>query len=198
MELPLVHLDKSQLCRAGFRHIVQRSPFHVGWDGFGWREARPAILNLMPVMVVIDPLGDFHEFGLLLEWLRSLTFHSKIVLFSAKQSPDDVVPFVHRIDGYMRKSMSADAIVHSLQLIHSGQKIFPSEIIDVLADPAFHERHSAGLSARELQILGFLRGGHSNKRIANDLSIAEGTVKVQASNRTQAAMWAVANGIAAE
>jgi two-component system nitrate/nitrite response regulator NarL len=58
------------------------------------------------------------------------------------------------------------------------------------------------LSAREQQILGCLVEGLANKEIARELSIAEATVKVhlkallrklKASNRTQAAMWAVAN-----
>jgi two-component system nitrate/nitrite response regulator NarL len=60
------------------------------------------------------------------------------------------------------------------------------------------------LSSRELQILGCLVEGASNKVIANQLAITEATVKVHlksilrkinASNRTQAAIWALHHGV---
>ena len=64
-----------------------------------------------------------------------------------------------------------------------------------------------GLSQREVQILRCLLNGDSNKMIANHLNITEATVKVHlksllrkinASNRTQAAIWALNNGIGGE
>ncbi len=63
------------------------------------------------------------------------------------------------------------------------------------------------MSDRETEILACLVNGHSNKAIANQLQITEGTVKVHlkgvlkkihASNRTQAAIWALQNGIIAD
>jgi two-component system, NarL family, nitrate/nitrite response regulator NarL len=63
---------------------------------------------------------------------------------------------------------------------------------------------AAGLSERELEILGCLAGGASNKHIGRRFKIAESTVKIhlrsilrkiQAKNRTQAAIWAVQNGV---
>jgi two-component system, NarL family, nitrate/nitrite response regulator NarL len=59
------------------------------------------------------------------------------------------------------------------------------------------------LSPREQQILAFLAQGEPNKAIARQCNITESTVKVHlkailrkidAHNRTQAAIWAVANG----
>jgi two-component system nitrate/nitrite response regulator NarL len=56
-----------------------------------------------------------------------------------------------------------------------------------------------------MQILGWLCDGAPNKQIANELKIADGTVKVHIKtilkkihmrNRTQAAVWAVNHGIA--
>jgi two-component system nitrate/nitrite response regulator NarL len=58
-----------------------------------------------------------------------------------------------------------------------------------------------------VQILRCLLNGDSNKMIANHLNITEATVKVHlksllrkinASNRTQAAIWALNNGIGGE
>ena len=61
-------------------------------------------------------------------------------------------------------------------------------------------------SGREAQILRCLVNGSSNKLIARELAITEATVKVHikgllrkigASNRTQAAIWSLANGFSA-
>jgi len=63
------------------------------------------------------------------------------------------------------------------------------------------------LSEREIQILDGLVKGHANKVIGRACDIAEATVKIHmksilrkigVGNRTQAAMWALANGYAAE
>ena len=64
-----------------------------------------------------------------------------------------------------------------------------------------------GLSERAVQILQCLVQGESNKMIANRLGIAEATVKVHmksllpkigANNRTQAAIWALNNGLSTD
>jgi two-component system, NarL family, nitrate/nitrite response regulator NarL len=65
----------------------------------------------------------------------------------------------------------------------------------------------AGLSERELQILDGLVKGHANKVIARTCDITEATVKVhmksilrkiRATNRTQAAIWALKNGFSVD
>ena len=66
-------------------------------------------------------------------------------------------------------------------------------------------RNHPGLSEREAQILDGLLKGHANKVIARTCDITEATVKVhmksilrkiRVDNRTQAAIWAMANGYA--
>ena len=68
-------------------------------------------------------------------------------------------------------------------------------------------RNHPGLSEREAQILDGLVKGHANKVIARTCDITEATVKVhmksilrkiRVDNRTQAAIWAMENGYAAD
>ena len=68
-------------------------------------------------------------------------------------------------------------------------------------------RNHPGLSEREAQILDGLVKGHPNKLIARTCEISDATVKVhmksimrkiRVENRTQAAIWAMKNGFAAD
>jgi len=120
------------------------------------------------------------------------------------------------VDGYLMKEISCEALLQSLQLVMLGEKVFPTDLATLLVNgsPATprsgrkvisEEVKGRGLSDRELQILQCLAQGDSNKTIANRLNITEATVKVhvksllrkiQANNRTQAAIWAVNQGLA--
>ena len=113
--------------------------------------------------------------------------------------------------GYLMKDISLDALLISLQLVVLGEKVFPTHLAALLVNgvanavPAnIPSDNSFGLSEREMQILQCLVQGDSNKLIANRLSITEATVKVHmksllrkinVSNRTQAAIWALNNGL---
>jgi two-component system, NarL family, nitrate/nitrite response regulator NarL len=115
------------------------------------------------------------------------------------------------VDGYLLKNMSAEALHQSLQLVLLGEKVFPTDLAHLLTNDRMASRngtaqwrHVNGLSGREMQILGCLRNGAQNKQIARDLQIADSTVKVHlkailkkigAQNRTQAAIWALAQGV---
>jgi two-component system nitrate/nitrite response regulator NarL len=97
--------------------------------------------------------------------------------------------------------------VQSLRLICSGERVFPRKLAAAGNSPTplpNIEARSDGvrLSPREKEVLLHLTDGHSNKAIARHLNMAEATVKVHiknllreinVSNRTQAAIWALAN-----
>jgi two-component system nitrate/nitrite response regulator NarL len=114
---------------------------------------------------------------------------------------DEIAP----LSGILSYDLSADALVRSLLLISSGERVFPHDLASgrKSATPSFEDRsNDARLSPREREILSHLVGGESNKLIARHLDIAEATVKVhlksvqrkiRVENRTQAAIWALAN-----
>jgi two-component system nitrate/nitrite response regulator NarL len=116
------------------------------------------------------------------------------------------------INGYLSQSISLEALQHSLRLAALGEKIFPSNFSDLRPDSSggsFIEHSNDNppvrqLSLREREILSCLADGNSNKAIARQLGITEATVKVHmknllrkidAVNRTQAALWAVKNKV---
>ena len=113
------------------------------------------------------------------------------------------------IDAYLESTTSQEGFRQSLDHVVSGERIFPTRLKGATATPGRRtntENSSApsSLSGRELEILRHLASGQANKVIANDLQITEATVKVHvkgilrkigATNRTQAAIWAIRNGL---
>ena len=120
--------------------------------------------------------------------------------------------FAAGASGYLLENISRDALRESLRLVDAGEKVFPSELasqIPILAIKAENAGNLAPpaseLSCREVEILQCLANGQSNKAIAKNLEIAEATVKVHVKrilrkahvlNRTQAALWGIARGVA--
>ncbi len=122
--------------------------------------------------------------------------------------------FAAGASGYLLESISRDALRESLRLVDAGEKVFPSELAAQFpalssrsdrADSGALAQPDADLSCREVEILQCLASGLSNKAIAKNLNIAEATVKVHvkrilrkahALNRTQAALWGIAMGVA--
>jgi DNA-binding CsgD family transcriptional regulator len=79
-------------------------------------------------------------------------------------------------------------------------------LADAPSAPALpREQRAAGLTEREIEVLGLVAAGRTNREIANQLYISEKTVarhltnifnKIGSQSRTQAAAWAFRNGLA--
>jgi DNA-binding NarL/FixJ family response regulator len=102
--------------------------------------------------------------------------------------------------GYLLKGMPHGELLEAIRTVHAGLRYVPEPVLQRLAE----RTPSSVLSARELQILRLIVKGLSNKQIADNLGITEGTVKwhvniilgrLNVSDRTQAAVAALHRGI---
>jgi DNA-binding NarL/FixJ family response regulator len=102
--------------------------------------------------------------------------------------------------GYLLKNMVRKELIDTIRAVHAGKRRVPPEIATEIAE---HVADDA-LTEREVQILQCVAAGKSNKVIAAELAIAEGTVKthmksilpkLDASDRTHAVMIALRRGI---
>ena len=102
--------------------------------------------------------------------------------------------------GYLLKSLVRKELLETIRAVHSGKRRVPPEIATEIAE---HVADDA-LTAREVEVLRRVAAGKSNKLIAAELDISEGTVKthmksilpkLDASDRTHAVMIALKRGI---
>ena len=171
--------------------------------------------NPSPDMLVIGLAQGIKDVISTVGEIRALVPTAKVVFVAAELELDVLRGcFAAGASGYLLESISRDALRESLKLVNAGEKVFPSALaalFSVLTRKVDNSEngnlalHESDLSERELEILRCLTNGQSNKAIANNLDIAEATVKVHVkrilrkahvANRTQAALWGVATGVA--
>jgi len=101
---------------------------------------------------------------------------------------------------YLLKNALRDGVIDAIRAVHSGLRRIPESVANRLAERMDREE----LTARELDVLKLIVGGKSNKQIAAQLKVTEGTVKIHINNilsklgvsgRTQAATFALQRGI---
>ena len=111
--------------------------------------------------------------------------------------------------GYLLKDMPMAELLDTIRRIHAGESIVqPSVATRLIAE--FSRRHAAppppdeSLSEREREVLRLLAAGWTNKAIAAELALTEGTVKnyvstilakLHAANRTHATQIARKQGL---
>jgi NarL family two-component system response regulator LiaR len=111
--------------------------------------------------------------------------------------------------GYLLKDVEPAELVRAIRTAHAGQSplspAVAARVIEELASGGGAGRAAADeLTPRELEVLCLIARGRSNKRIALELGVAEKTVKTHVSHvlaklglsdRTQAALYAVREGL---
>ncbi len=121
--------------------------------------------------------------------------------------------------GYLLKDVSPDDLVEAIKAAHHGEAQLHPEVTKKLmrqvtakakqleTAPSQPQAGPNELTERELEVLRLIATGMSNREIAQELTIAEKTVKTHVSNilsklhladRTQAAIYALQHGLGPE
>jgi DNA-binding NarL/FixJ family response regulator len=171
------------------------------------RVAGEGPLDLLLVDLQLDGMVDFNG----LTELSANVTDGSIIVMSDTDSGGDVQRAVDSgAAGVILKSLKPDVMVNAIRLVLSGGMYLPPSVLKESRRSGSRERATTestaqardgefGLTPRQLDVLRLLAHGKSNKDIARDLELAEGTVKVHISaifkalnvrNRTQAVIRA--------
>lgn len=112
------------------------------------------------------------------------------------------------IDGYLLKDSSYDELKEAIDVVISGNTYIQPSLLpalnESLEDYALDKKKIDSLTKRELDVLRLISEGCSNKKISDELTISERTVKnhishifrkIDVEDRTQAAVFAIRNKI---
>src|SRR5439155_26125504 len=126
-----------------------------------------------------------------------------VVLTSFSDRPRIIEALDAGAVGFLLKDAEPQELFQGIRAAARGESpLAPKAAREVLRSRSEHR--SPGLTERELDVLGLVRTGLSNKLIAHRLEISEKTVKahltsifqrIGVTDRTQAALWAERHGV---
>jgi two-component system, NarL family, nitrate/nitrite response regulator NarL len=212
MSLRILVIDDHTLFRVGLQGLLEHRGIQVvaavgdGQEGLALAdELRPDVVLLDMRMPGMDGLG-------VLRHLRQSGLKMPIAMLTTSSNEQDLVEALRSgAQGYLIKDMEPDDLVVALRDIVAGKTVVAPDLAPVLAKVVQGESVTARdpspfseLTPRESEILGLLAEGQSNKAIARNLGISDGTVKLHVKailrklgvhSRVEAAVIAVEQGL---
>lgn len=199
-------VDDHPLFRKGVIQLIQATPeFRFVGEAPSGREGIELARRLQPDVVLLDlNMKDMSGVDVL-KTLKDEGLDSRIVMLTVSDQAEDLMAALQAgADGYLLKDMEPEDLMRQLVEAAHG-KITISERLTQLLVASLRDKarptslSEAGLTEQEARILDQLIAGKSNKLIARDLGITEGTVKVHVKHvlkklnlrsRVEAAVWA--------
>lgn len=212
MSLRVLLIDDHTLFRVGLEGLLAHRGIEIVASASDGREGLESAKSLAPDVVLLDMrMPDVDGIGVLKK-LREGGFENPIVMLTTSTEERDLVESLRNgAQGYLLKDMEPDELVLALRDIVKGKTIVAPDLAPVLAkivkgDGTLIEEASPfdELTPRESEILGLLAEGQSNKVIARNLGISDGTVKLHVKailrklgvhSRVEAAVIAVEKGL---
>ncbi|MEL5954669.1 response regulator transcription factor [Streptomyces sp. CLV115] len=203
-------VDDHQVVRRGLRTFLEiQDDIEVVGEAADGAEGVARTEELRPDVVLMDikmPGTDGIE---ALRRLRELESPAKVLIVTSFTEQRTVVPALRAgASGYVYKDVDPDALAGAIRSVYAGHVLLQPEVAGALLaqeDSGSGTGRGSTLTEREREVLGLIADGRSNREIARALVLSEKTVKTHVSNilmkldlsdRTQAALWAVRHGAA--
>lgn len=144
-----------------------------------------------------------------LEYIKQNKIPVKVLILTVHNEVEYLLKAVDiGIDGYLLKDSSYDELKEAIDVVISGNTYIQPSLLPALnesmEDYALDKEKIEWLTKRELDVLRLISEGCSNKKISDELTISERTVKnhishifkkIDVEDRTQAAVFAIRNKI---
>jgi len=210
MAINLLVVDDHLLVQKGVACLLQGTEICIVGEVSEGQRVVEETLRLQPDVVLLDVrLGSSDGLALLRE-IGKQSPDTRVVMLSAYNNPTYIArASALGASDYVLKGATREALVHAITQAASGNPP-PSESVLRRVRNTIHQRQGAGdvggisFTNREMQVLRHIALGLSNREIGNSLGISVETVKEHVQNllrklefndRTQAAVWAVRNGL---
>lgn len=209
-------VDDQQLIRDGIASMldVQEGILVAGTAKNG-QEAIEKAVDLVPDIILMDIHMPIMDGIAATEKLRRQLPDCQVVMLTTF---DDEAYIIRSLQagacGYLLKDIPVSDLAQAVKLANAGVYQLAPEIAGKLVNNLKFEGLSKvsdtpeyGLTKRELDVLGLIATGATNREIADQLFVSEGTVKNHVSNilnrlglrdRIQAAIFAIENNLASK
>ncbi len=203
--------DDHPVVRTGIRHLLEtESGIELVGEAANGREAVDAVNQSHPDVILLDlVMPELDGTGA----IREIKAHNpdvRILVLTTFASDDKLYPAIKAgAMGYLLKDTEPEDLVRAIQQVHRGEyplsPAIAQKVLREIARRAEEPLTSDPLTAREVEVLGLIARGLTNRQIADQLVISEATVRTHVGNilgklhlatRTQAALYALREGLA--
>ncbi len=202
----LVVIDDHTLFRTGLYELLERRGLEVVGMTSDPGESVDLIQTHRPDITLLDlRMGEVGGLEVLQQINKQIPDQRVIILTTSTNKGDVLQSLRLGAAGYLLKDMDPDQLVEQINKAKEGETVVAQEFTGLLARAAVVKgdvgsRNAYNLTPREMDILKHIARGESNKHIASELGIVDGTVKLHVravlkklgvQTRVQAALLAV-------
>jgi NarL family two-component system response regulator LiaR len=212
-KIRVIVADDHSVVRQGLRMFLLVQPdMELVGEAQNGREAVALAATLVPDVVLMDLLMPEMDGIAATAAIKAARPETQILVLTTFLDDQRVAEAIQAgAVGFLLKEVEADDLIKAVRGAARGEPQLHPDAARMLMGLATRPRpapeHAPILTDREREVIALLAEGQSNKQIARELSISETTVKGHVANilgkleladRTQAAVYAVRNGLARE
>lgn len=204
-------VDDHAIVRKGVRALLDEiEDIEIVGEAANGMEAVDQSERLKPDVVLMDlemPVVDGVE---AIQLITTEQEGVRIIALTSFATDDKVFPAIKNgAQGYLLKDSDPAELVEAIRKVYQGEPtlapIIARKVINEIRSSSSRPKSTEPLSKRELEVLGLVAKGLSNQEIAEQLTIAEVTVRTHVShilnklhlaNRVQATLYALREDIA--
>ncbi|MDT7724979.1 MAG: two-component system, NarL family, response regulator DevR [Actinomycetota bacterium] len=202
MPIHVLLVDDHEVVRRGLRELLSDEPdIEVVAEAASVEEALAVAMHVEPDVAVVDVrLGSGDGVALCRE-LRSRPNAPQCLMLTAFDDEEAMVGAIMAgAAGYLLKQVRGQDVVTAVREVAAGRSLLDpvttARVLEKMRNPPHDELEE--LTERERDVLDLIGRGHSNREIAEQLFLAEKTVKNYVTSvlaklgmqrRTQAAAW---------
>ena len=210
-------VDDHAVVREGLRTFLElQEGIEVVGEAADGEEAVTQATQLEPDVILMDLVMPRLDGIGAMRALRERSSPSRVIVLTSFLDDERLMPALHAgAAGYLLKDVEPAELARAVRSACADEALIDPTVAARLLQTLSSERRGLGsdagsdsvehLTRREREVLELIALGHSNKRIALELGVAEKTVKTHVghllaklgvADRTQAALFAVQHGLA--
>lgn len=210
-DIRILIADDHAVVREGLRTLIGTEPgMKLVGEAEDGSQAIELTRSLTPDILLLDMVMPGYGGLEVIEAIKRDASPVRILILTSFSEDELVFPAIKNgAEGYLLKNTAPRSLLQAIRDVHAGQPTMsPSvaaRLIRELQRPPDLPPTEEPLTSREVDILRLIAQGLSNDEISEKLYIGEGTVRAHVSrilgklhlaNRTQAALYALREGLA--